>query len=199
MLRLQSTAGTALGGTFVIGDHPDATGTGLNDNDDPWADGDRHHLGMWVKNGSALADKTVQITVLVENTAGQVRQPSFATNAGTDGHSGSCVTDYIGTAYNDGQWHYLEFDLAERLFTIWRSSSSRSGRTPTRYPGSAAGLMKPGSRSFFCLFRQTVQQAGLGRIEDAVGPQFDPVGEQKPGQRIAPNRQRPAPSQGRHE
>jgi hypothetical protein len=59
------------------------------------------------------------VVALVETAGGAVWQLSFDTGTGTDANSGSCATDFIGNegTWNDGQWHYLELDLAARLGT----------------------------------------------------------------------------------
>jgi len=116
-VNLHSTSTNALGGTFMIGD----TNSDINPNDDPWNDTDRKHGALWMRNANTNPTNFVHLRYIVESEDDQDPPQTssydmrFVTTTGTDTIDGNNLWYYVGTSYNDDKWHYMEFDLDQRV------------------------------------------------------------------------------------
>ena len=116
-VHLHSTDPNALGGTFMIGD----TNSDINPNDEPWNDTDRRHGALWMRNANTNPTNFVHLRYIVEIEDDQNPPQTssydmrFVTTTGTDTIDGNKLWYYIGTSFNDDQWHYMEFDLDQRV------------------------------------------------------------------------------------
>jgi RHS repeat-associated protein len=107
VLHLSTTDSGDLDGKFIVGDFPYAETR--NPNDVAFEDTIRRHLGLWVKNENTGNPYEIWVMIITDVRA---RQIIFKTATGTDAMDGANNPRYhIGTSYNDGEWHYLEFDL----------------------------------------------------------------------------------------
>lgn len=110
VLRLHSTAGGTAPGSFLIGEE---TAADTNPNDLAFDITDRWHLGMWIKNES---DQPMFIRVYMRYYDGLAEEEwDWRLSIITADFPDDLNNYYIGSTYNDGEWHYIEFDLEERL------------------------------------------------------------------------------------
>ncbi len=107
--KLFATAYTMTNGGFVLGDDPQGA---FNPNDVP-LDTTHSRVGMWIKNNNTEEPpyNVIVVQCLVEQEDDSYTWMNFYTMDGTD----STGNYFIGNSYNDGEWHYLEFDLPARL------------------------------------------------------------------------------------
>ncbi|MRR30368.1 RHS repeat protein, partial [bacterium] len=91
------------GASFIIGDD---WAESLNSNDTKFNDSAHKHLGLWIKNADA-SHTPFQIQVY----AATAHYPNIVLNLMADNGTDGSYTKYLGSALNDGAWHYVEVDL----------------------------------------------------------------------------------------
>ena len=113
VLHMTTRGDGATDGVFVRGDA--SAGADLNPHGNAFSDTRRKHLGLWLNNADG---RPIEIVIDMWAFVGASQLVAHTENGTNYNAGGGCYHIYLGSGLNDGQWHYVEIDIADEVQSL---------------------------------------------------------------------------------